>query len=114
MPKMQVYCTTEFPAFHFWSGAPDSHHFLRYLHRHIFKVKVTVCVEHEDRDVEFIKLKEDIALFCHRAYWNKVIGQTSCEMIAMDIRRNFLGYKISQIEVSEDGENGAVGIFERD
>lgn len=58
-----IYINTSFVGFHRWDSAPEEVAFLRDLHRHIFNVKVTVEVSHNDRDVEFFLLKKDVD-FC--------------------------------------------------
>ena len=83
--------------------------FLGVPHRHIFHFRVWIDVFHNDRDIEFIQFK--------RWLENLYSGGTlelnfkSCEMIAEDlylqIAAKYPGRNVS-IEVSEDGENGAL------
>lgn len=106
-----VYCQTRFIGFHRWPSAPDEVKYLRDRHRHEFHVKVTVKVKHDDRDVEFITLRNAVDLmFCGNGSEHE-LGSKSCEMIAEDII-SFVeadgNYKIYSVEVSEDGENGAI------
>ena len=82
--------------------------FLQYPHRHIFHFYVTLSVEHNDRDVEFILFKREL-----QNLFNDVILQVdykSCEMIADDlldyIEVNYPNRYV-QVEVYEDNENGA-------
>lgn len=86
--------------------------FLQYPHRHMFKFTVAIEVTHDDRDIEFIQFKR----FCEGLYDQGTLelNSKSCEMIAEELH-----YKISEkypgrdinIEVSEDGENGAMIIW---
>ena len=88
--------------------ALESVSFLQYPHRHMFKFKVAISVNHDDRDIEFIIFKRWI----ESLYGNDVIqlDYQSCEMIAQDLYEQIaLKYpgRDVEIEVSEDGENGA-------
>lgn len=81
--------------------------FLAHPHRHVFKFRVEITVEHDDRDIEFILLKRELeALFSDGILQ---LDYKSCEMIALDLY-TYLNEKYPnrdiQIEVSEDGENG--------
>lgn len=83
--------------------------FLGYPHRHMFHFKVGIGVNHLDRDIEFILFKR----WLESLYGDGVIqlDYLSCEMIAEklyeQINTRYPGRAVS-IDVSEDGENGAV------
>ena len=85
--------------------------FLGYPHRHQFHFRVWIDVFHNDRDLEFIQFKR----WCESLYNsdNSVLSldHKSCEMIADDlyiqIATRYPG-RVVHIEVSEDGENGAL------
>lgn len=83
--------------------------FLGYPHRHMFHFKVGISVVHNDRDIEFILFKR----WLESLYGDGVIQLDfkSCEMIGEDlytqINARYPGRAVS-IDVSEDGENGAV------
>jgi hypothetical protein len=89
--------------------------FLGYPHRHIFHFRVWIDVFHNDRDLEFIQFKR----WCESLYSsdNSVLSldHKSCEMIADDlyiqIATRYPG-RVVHIEVSEDGENGALIRYE--
>ena len=89
--------------------------FLGYPHRHIFHFRVWIDVFHNDRDLEFIQFKR----WCESLYSsdNSVLSldHKSCEMIADDlyiqIATRYPGRAV-HIEVSEDGENGALIRYE--
>ena len=89
--------------------------FLGYPHRHIFHFRVWIDVFHNDRDLEFIQFKR----WCESLYSsdNSVLSldHKSCEMIADDlyiqIAQRYPG-RVVHIEVSEDGENGALIRYE--
>jgi len=87
--------------------------FLGSPHRHIFHFRVWIDVVHNDRDIEFIQFKR----WLQRLYESGTLqlDYRSCEMMADD-----LYLQIAQkypdravwIEVSEDGENGALIKYE--
>ena len=89
--------------------------FLGYPHRHIFHFRVWIDVFHNDRDLEFIQFKR----WCESLYSsdNSVLSldHKSCEMMADDlyiqIASRYPGRAV-HIEVSEDGENGALIRYE--
>ena len=89
--------------------------FLGYPHRHIFHFRVWIDVFHNDRDLEFIQFKR----WCESLYNsdNSVLSldHKRCEMIADDryiqIAQRYPG-RVVHIEVSEDGENGALIRYE--
>lgn len=135
-----VYCTFGFEGAHAWPDAISMAgvEFLALKHRHIFKVKVTVSVNHDDRDIEFILLKRYLQKVV--IMWPKDLHNASCEMMAYCIgiathgfinelthdqlyfnfpfvrtpwkvdyekKTPFLSSNSIEVEVSEDGENGA-------
>lgn len=108
--SMQVFVTTEFEGFHHWPEAPEQVRFLRNVHRHLFKVAVFVDVSHDDRHVEFILLKRTLEDLI--AETNAGDTKTwSCEQWARWIATRLpivAGVDVVQVEVSEDGENGAI------
>ena len=111
---VEVYCSLQFEGIHCWPGCPIPEvHYLSVPHRHMFHVKAYSKVNHNDRDVEFIKLKHDITKFLYEVYPHDtesasvvlLLGANSCEMIANKILNQF---NLSRCEVNEDGENGAI------
>jgi hypothetical protein len=87
--------------------------FLGTPHRHIFHFRVYISVVHNDRDIEFIQFKR----WLENLYKENVIAldYKSCEMIADDlylqIAARYPGRTV-WVEVSEDGENGALIKYE--
>jgi len=83
--------------------------FLGYLHRHIFHFKVWISVEHSDRAIEFIQFKRWLENLYNQGTLQ--LDYKSCEMMAEDlyeqIAAKYPGREV-WIEVSEDGENGAL------
>lgn len=78
-------------------------------HRHIFYFIVSISVEHNDRDIEFIQFKR----WLESLYSSNTLelNYRSCEMIAEElfekISAKYPNRSIT-IDVSEDNENGAV------
>lgn len=81
--------------------------FLGHPHRHIFHFKVSIEVNHADRDIEFIQFKR----WLESLYSSNLLqlNYKSCEMISDELAL-FVGDRYTDrkliIEVSEDGENG--------
>jgi hypothetical protein len=105
-----VYCTAQVERLHKWDGAVDKEEvkYLMYLHRHVFHVKAWVEVFDDDREVEFIMLKHRVEKLVDG--WDEVVG--SCEMMARNILTHlqtaYGDKRHYKVEVSEDGENGAM------
>lgn len=124
--RRQVFCRTAFDGLHCWPDAPPETGFLRYPHRHMFGVEVTVDVTHSDRDVEFlalVKIVDDIILLLKGEPWecdggdgyiskdlDDDILHWSCERWAEEIGTVLLGrgYDVYTVQVVEDSQNGAV------
>lgn len=104
MLSSYVWVTTSFPGFHRWKDAPEECKYLRDWHRHIFHVKLYKKVSHDNRDIEFIKLKNKVTLYLNETYAHAKFDN-SCEQIAKNLLDNF---DAECVEVSEDGENGAL------
>lgn len=104
-----VYVTHQFEGYHRWLEAPSAVIFLRDYHRHIFHVKLTVRVKHGNRDVEFFILQRHLKDVILLMYGGKHFNH-SCEQIAEYISLQFTkqDYDVVSVEVSEDGENGAI------
>jgi len=116
MPKTvkistEVYCTLQIEGQHCWLKCPFAEvKYLRHPHRHLFHIKATKKVTHDDRDVEFILLKHKIENYFYEEYFDSDIQMMnfesmSCEMIAKELITKF---NLLRCEVSEDGENGAI------
>ena len=104
----KVFCTFQFEGFHQWIDAPDSCSFLRAQHRHLFHVRVVAEVNHVNRDIEFITFKntlEKTVKVYNTTYKDNVLTW-SCEQWCLYIMS--LSQSIIEVEVSEDGENGAI------
>lgn len=103
--KKLIVIKTDFPATHHWPDCdiPEVN-FLRHPHRHLFYVVMKFRVDHNDRDIEFIRQKKEIEFFCEREYKDTFIGKMSCEDIAEELMKTF---EADFVSVFEDNENGA-------
>lgn len=83
--------------------------FLAYPHRHIFHFMVSISVEHNDRDIEFIQFKRWLESLYQGGTLE--LNFRSCEMIAeelyVEISKKYPNRSV-EIRVSEDDENGAI------
>lgn len=108
-----VVVTLQVEGLHYWKDASiKAPHvsFLSNLHRHVFHIKATAKVDHNDRDIEIITLKRGIEEYLKGKYLNGEGPELnfegmSCEMIALDLCEAF---DLRSAEVTEDKENGAL------
>lgn len=101
-----IYVETQFAGIHQWTGAPN---FLSHPHRHLFKVILSIQVRHNNRQVEFFELQEELNQFISERFKKGLIYGYSCEDIAEIIFKEFndRNYTVFKVTVSEDDENGA-------
>lgn len=116
MSTTYVWITTTFKAIHAWPECPINEvSFLRHKHRHLFKVKVTCKVLHNDRDVEFFVLQNAVDKFIEDNWQKEDLGSMSCENLAETLLTHLRcreNRNVVCVEVSEDGENGACVCWE--
>lgn len=111
----RIYVNLTEPGWHYWPGAPDHRRYLSMSHRHLFEFRVSLTVHHDDRDVEFHDLIEVVrsAIEALSAGPRCDFGPRSCEAIARELCHFLvveaeLGGRQITVDVSEDGECGAV------
>lgn len=101
--KKWIVITDRFEGIHHYPGANN---YLRFPHRHLFHIKITIEVFHDDREIEFIQFKNWV-----KQFYPAKVEAGSCEMIADDlmfnIRKKYSDRHL-KIEVYEDGENGGI------
>ena len=97
---------------HSWARAPLNVEFLRYEHRHLFRIKVGIKIEHNDRDKEIFLEQNKIQIYLKEKYETEWDGYTfhnfknmSCEDIAEEILE--LNSDYNWVEVLEDNLGGA-------
>lgn len=110
-----VWTTLDVVGFHNWPEAPTEVSHLRARHRHLFKIRVAVSVDHPERAVEFQLLRANLSGFIEQNFdllqLGVEFGTRSCESIAQAL----IGFLIDfypggwpyEVTVSEDGESGA-------
>lgn len=109
--KTFVVVTLQVEGVHRWKDCPfDEVGYLRDMHRHMFHIKAVKEVTHDDRDVEIIKLKQQVKGHLELKYYVTPqhlcdFGGMSCEMIAKELVEKF---ELESCEVLEDNENGAI------
>lgn len=100
------------------TGDWDDVSFLGVPHRHIFHFRVWIDVLHNDRDIEFIQFKRWMERLYQQVDSSTSVLQLdhkSCEMMADDLYEQIAEKypdRAVWIEVSEDGENGALIKYE--
>jgi len=125
--KKFIKITFNIPGFHYWDNAPDDFIYLKDNHRHIFYWTVLVNIEKDNREIEFIDLKDLSLESIKNCYLCSTFGDSqldfgnySCEIIAQKSKEiiehsyfDVWNKKISiySIEVTEDNENGALIIW---
>jgi len=104
--RRRVWVTHRFIGFHQWDDAPERRAYLREPHRHVFHVRACVDVNHEGREIEFHDMLAVVTKLC-----DDMTAVGSCETIATVLAEwlgdEYPGRRIG-VEVSEDGENGAL------
>lgn len=104
-----VFVTTQFEGFHRWKDAPPQYGYLKDWHRHMFHVRLRKKVD-ASRQIEFIELKQKINAYIDTMFKGKEHRfELSCEELAEQLLHYFNAH---MVEVSEDGENGAI-VFTR-
>lgn len=115
-PRVTVWARTSFVGFHAWPQASKfttNRGYLEAQHRHRFGVRADLLVGHDDRDVEFHDLLEQVNRWVDR--WpnrpggGKDLGARSCEHLAIDLGehldRVWPGL-VAEVTVTEDDECG--------
>lgn len=108
--KTNVVVTLQYQAVHQWENCDlEKVSFLKNKHRHIFHITAKKRVNHPDRDIEIIILKNAILTYFNKHYYSETIGigdfgNMSCEQIANNL---CVMFDLCYCAVLEDGENGA-------
>ncbi len=97
---------------HFYENCPVKEvEFLKHEHHHDFNITVSCNVTHENRDLEWIKLRVELKKFIKTKYLIKDeivrFGGMSCESIGKDILNYFVikyGFRNWCVKVSEDNQ----------
>ena len=98
---------------HCWPDAPLHREYLRARHRHLFVIRASLHVTHDDREVEFHDLQADVQHALHTAFRHDDagvgFGTASCEQIATLVGEWLVATHKRPVTVSvfEDDECGA-------
>lgn len=115
--RTSIVVRTSFAGLHCWPEAPDEVDFLRFPHRHLFDVRVTLDVSHADREKEFFIVKDRVQRWIRTLPLYKShcalhdLGQRSCEMLGAELAEYMqgFGYMPTLVVVIEGEEDaGAV------
>lgn len=102
---------------HHWPGAAEQRAYLANPHRHLFEVRVTCDVGHDEREVEFHDLLEDarrafsgLGAPYHPRSLLVNFGARSCETLGRELLLHLLQDwpGVTSVRVSEDGECAAI------
>lgn len=104
--KINKYITITFQieGIHRWEQCNiDSVYYLKNDHRHVFHFEIHKIVDHNNRDIEFINLKNQII----QSFGKQPVlfNNKSCEDIAEELLFKF---NLDFVKVTEDNENGAI------
>lgn len=103
--KLSIIVRFSFPGVHSWPDAPDGPEgYLRLPHRHMFHVEAVKSVKHQERDIEFIGLRNKMEVYCQSRF-GAIATFSSCETMAIALTERF---DLTSCKVLEDGENGAL------
>jgi hypothetical protein len=121
MKTIYLVINTQFAAVHHWPLCDIEHSqsYLRHPHRHLFFIRMKWQVSHENRELEFIELKNQVDDFLRnkydtfkkQRYSTPFVGSTSCEELACILLEAFPN--AFYCRVMEDNENGAEVIISR-
>lgn len=103
--KTEIVVNLQYEGVHRWPECDiQKVGYLKYPHRHLFHIKAKKAVSHGDREIEVICFKHEITKYLNEIYGGH-FGDKSCEMIAKELVEIF---ELTECQVLEDGENGAI------
>ena len=106
-----IHVTFQRAGLHCYPGAAPEVKYLSAPHRHLFKFQVNVDVEHNDRDIEFHTLLNELEGQYDTGLLQ--LNNKSCEMIAEELALYIVNKynRTTSVSVWEDGECGATVSF---
>lgn len=110
--RATIVIKTQFEGKHQYVNAPSQVQFLRNIHRHLFYVTVELDVYNDDRELEFICVKDALNKFLSSDPFTIV---ASCEQMADAICKFLIekyGNRNIKCCVYEDNENGGCIYYE--
>lgn len=108
--KRYIVVRNEVEFVHRYLEAPSTVIHLRNYHRHIAHIETEIEVYHDDRELEFIIVKNSINSAFNRNKIEMLYVDKSCEMVAQEVIEHVVrefGNRAITCKVFEDGENGA-------
>lgn len=106
--------TFQWSGVHYWAKAQGEHEYLKFPHRHLFKGSAKIQVWGHDRELEFFNVLD----YIHEqlpSYQN--LEGHSCEWVAQDLLMKLIGKygedRCMEVEITEDGENGVILVWDR-
>ena len=112
MKKIWMKVTTRFSGIHFYKNASGDEEFLKHPHRHVFHVTVMIEQFHSNRDIEYIHFKRWLDNHLDKLNVNSKSCEMLCNTIYQLIQKDYLSKNLEKrniiIEITEDGENGAI------
>lgn len=116
MIQRYIYVTFQQEFIHRYPDAPDEVAYLRDYHRHIAHIKVQIEVYHNERELEFIMVKHNLAAVVSN--YIRVTSDNSCETIAENIieyvKKTYGENRDIEVDVAEDGENGCRLVYTKE
>lgn len=114
MLTKEVYCSFAFESWHNWPGATGPYSYLASSHRHMFHVFVQASVTDNEREIEIIEMRGRFLYYANTSLVGKASEpvpyscETMAEMLINHAKKMYGHHRSYSVEVSEDGENGAV------
>lgn len=109
MRKLFITVKNQFDDTHCYPNAPEQVSYLKNLHRHTFMIESKIEVFHEDRELEFYMVKDEIDIAITKV--KELVQAKSCENIAVFILEFLKGRygdnRDITVSCSEDGWNKA-------
>ena len=104
--KRLIVTYNQIEGFHRYPDAPDFCAYLKERHRHLFVIRCSFIVTHNEREIEINQRQRDIESFLQTNYGKPCeFGGMSCESIAEILLMEFPC--IDSVTVLEDGYGGA-------
>ena len=101
-----IWVSYTFEGWHRWPDAPEHRDYLSNRHRHLFGVRATIQVEHDDREIEY----HDLLDVCKAELSAVPESGQSCEHMARHLATaltNLFPGRPIEVTVDEDGECGS-------
>lgn len=104
--------TFQWSGVHQWPMAKGRHEYLKHPHRHLFKGMAKIQVFNQDRELEFFEVLD----YIHEQLGSyRMLHTHSCEYVAQDLivrlMEKYGPDRDIEVEIMEDGENGAVVVW---